>query len=192
MKKPLMEKISANGYRQKIVGKAQILEYRKDYLEHARFTENGLFECYLIMDQLFELKRIALLEQKEYEKVLSWCCAHEKLLSTFDEGCEDFFVCHKLWNCEAKAQAYKKLGKKDECLQELKTFASLTKHLNQNAKAEDYQISLRNPMYFSTIDDLSTQEEFMTTIYFDKLLPRYDSFFDNDEEYLNFKNNLIK
>ena len=68
----------------------------------------------------------------------------------------------------------------------------MTKHLNQNAKAEDYQISLRNPMYFSTIDDLSTQEEFMTTIYFDKLLPRYDSFFDNDEEYLNFKNNFIK
>ena len=113
------------------------------------------------MDQLFELKRIALLEQKEYEKVLSWCRAHEKLLSIFDEGCEDFFVCHKLWNCEAKAQAYKNLG-------------------------------LRNTLYFSTIDDLGTQEEFMTTIYFEKLLPRYDSFFDNDEKYLNFKNDLIK
>ena len=87
---------------------------------------------------------------------------------------------------------YKKLDKKDECLQELKTFASLAKYLNQNAKAEDYQISLRNQLYFSTIDDLGTQEEFMTTIYFDKLLPRYDSFFGNDEEYLNFKNNLIK
>ncbi len=187
-----VEKISANGYRQKIVGKAQILEYRKDYLEHARFTENSLLQSYLIMDQLFELKRIALLEQKEYEKVLSWCRAHEKLLSIFDEGCEDFFVCHKIWNCEAKAQAYKKLGKKDECLQELKTFASLTKYLNQNAKAENYQIGLRNHLYFSTIDDLGTQEEFMTTIYFEKLLSGYDSFFDNDEEYLNFKNGLIK
>ena len=187
-----VEKISANGYRQKIVGKSQILEYRKDYLEHARFTENSLHECYLIMDQLFELKRIALLEQKEYEKVLPWCRAHEKLLSIFDEGCEDFFVCHKLWNCEAKAQAYKKLGKKEECLQELKALASLAKYLNPNAKAEDYQIGLRNPLYFSTIDDLGTQEEFMTTIYFEKLLPRYDSFFDNDEKYLNFKNDLIK
>ena len=53
---------------------------------------------------------VAILEQKEYEQVLSWCRAHEKLLSIFDEGCEDFFVCHKLWNCEAKAQAYKKLA----------------------------------------------------------------------------------
>ena len=187
-----VEKISANGYRQKIVGKAQILEYRKDYLAHTRFTENSLFECYLIMDQLFELKRIALIEQKEYEKVLSWCRAHEKLLSIFDEGCEDFYVCHKLWNCEAKAQAYKKLGKKEECLQELKILASLAKYLNQNAKAENYQIGLRNPLYFSTIDDLGIQEEFMTTVCFKKLLSGYDGFFDNDEEYLNFKNCLIK
>ncbi len=185
-----VEKISANGYSQKIVGKAQILEYRKDYLEHARFTENSLFKSYLIMDQLFELKRIALLEQKEYEQVISWCRAHEKLLSIFDEGCEDFFVCHKLWNCEAKAQAYKKLGKKDECLSELKTFASLTKYLNSNAKAENYQIGVRNPLYFSTIEDPGTQEEFMTMVYFEKLLSKYDSFFENDEQYLTFKNDL--
>ena len=186
----VVEKISANGYRQRVIGKAQILEYRKDYLEHARFTENSLLECYLMMDQLFELKRIALLEQREYEKSLSWCRAHEKLLSIFDEGCEDFYVCHKLWNCEAKAQAYKKLGKKDECLRELEAFASLTKHLNPNAKAENYQIGVRNPLYFSTVDDPSTQEEFMTTIYFEKLLSSYDSFFENDEQYINFKKNL--
>ena len=186
----VVEKISADGYRQKVIGKAQILEYRKDYLEHARFTENSLLECYWIMDQLFELKRIALLEQKEYEKVLSWCRAHEKLLSVFDEGCEDFFVCHKLWNCEARAQAYKKLGKKEECLLELKTFASLTKHLNPTAKAENYQIGVRNPLYFSTIKDPSTQEEYMTRVYFEKLLSHYDGFFENDEQYLNFKHEL--
>ena len=186
----VVEKISANGYRQKIIGKAQILEYRKEYLEHARFTENSLLECYWIMDGLFELKRIALLEKKEYEKLLSWCRAHEKLLSVFDEGCEDFFVCHKLWNCEAKAQAYKKLGKKDECLRELKTFASLTKYLNSDAKAETYQIGVRNPLFFSTIEDPSIQEEYMTTVYFEKLLSKYDSFFENDEQYLTFKNDL--
>ena len=188
----VVEKISANGYRGKIVGKAQILAYRKDYHTHAKFTEESLLSCYWLMDEIFELKRIALLEQKEYEKVLSWCRAHEKLLSIFDEGCEDFYVCHKLWSCEAKAQAYKMLGKKDECLRELKIFASLTKYLNENAKAENYQIGLRNTLYFSTIDDPGTQEEFMTTINFEKLLPRYDSFFDNDEEYLNFKNSLMK
>jgi len=186
-----VEKISSKGYRQKIIGKAQILKFRKDHSEHARFTENSLWECYLIMDQLFELKRIALLEQNEYEKVLSWCDAHEKLLSVFDEGCEDFYVCHKLWNCEAKAQAYKKLGKKDECLRELKALALLAKHLNPTAKSENYQISARNPLFFSTMEDPNCVEEFMTTLYFEKLLSRYDSFFENDKQYLNFKNELI-
>ena len=185
-----VEKISANGYKGRIVGKAQILAYRKDYLAHAKFTEESLLSCYWLMDEIFELKRIALLEQKEYEKLLPWCRAHEKLLAIFDEGCEDFYVSHKLWNCEAKAQAYKKLGKKDECLQELKNFASLTKYLNPNAKAENYQIGMRNPLYFSTIENPGTQEEFMTTVYFKKLLPKYDNFFENDEQYLTFKNDL--
>ena len=187
-----VEKISANGYSGRIVGKAQVLAYRKDYPAHARFTEESLLSCYWLIDKIFELKRIALLEQNEYEKLLPWCRAHEKFLAIFDEGCEDFYVSHKLWNCEAKAQAYKKLGKKDECLQELKKLASLTNYLNPNAKAENYQIGVRNALFFSTIDDPSTQEEFMTTIYFEKLLSKYDSFFDNDEKYLNFKNNLIK
>ena len=187
----VVEKISANGYRQKVIGKASILEHRKEYREHARFTEKSLLDSFLIMDQLFESKRTTLLEQKEYEKLLFWCRAHEKLLSVFDEGCEDFFVCHKLWNCEAKAQAYKYLGKKENCLRELKAFASLTKYLHSNAKAENYQIGLRNPLYFSTIEDPGTQEEYMTRVYFEKLLSKYDRFFENDEQYLTFKNDLL-
>jgi len=185
-----VEKISADGYRQKLIGKAQILEYRKDYPEHARFTERSLLECFWIMDQLFELKRIALLEQKEYEKLLSWCRAHEKLLSVFDEGCGDFFVCHKLWNCEAKAQAYKKLGQREECLRELKLFASLAKHLHPDAKADNYQIGVRNPLFFSTVEDPGTQEEFMTAVCFDTLLSGYDAFFENDAQYIAFKSDL--
>ncbi len=185
-----VERISADGYRHKVIGKAQILEYRKDFREHSRFTENSLLECYWTMDQLFELKRISLMEQEEYEKLLPWCRAHEKLLSVFDEGCQDFSLCHKIWTCVSKAQAYKKLGKKDECLRELKSVARLSEYLNPNAKAELYQISVRNPLYFSTIQDPGTVEEFMTKIYFDKLLSGYDSFFENDEEYLSFKKSV--
>lgn len=186
-----VEKISTDGYRQKIVGKAQVLAYRKDYLEHAKFTENSLFECYIAMDQLFELKRKSLMELKEYGKLLSWCHAHEKLLSVFDDGCTDFYVSHKFWNCEAKAQTYKKLGNKEECLNELKTLVSLTKYYNSDAKGEDYQIGVRNPVYFSTIRDQNTQEEYMTTIDIEELLSKYDDFFENDEHYLKFKMGLI-
>jgi len=187
-----VEKISANGYSGRIIGKAQILEYRKDYPAHARFTEESLLKCYWIMDQLFELKRIALLEQREYEKVPSWCRAHEKLLSVFDEGCEDFHFCHKFWSFEAKARAYKKLGKKEDCLRELKALASMAKYSDPNARAENYQIGLRNPLFFSTVDDPGTQEEFMTAVYFERLLSEYDRFFENDEEYLRFRNSLTQ
>lgn len=131
------------------------------------------------------------MELKECEKVLSWCRAHEKLLSVFDEGCVDFYVSHKIWNCEAKAQAYKKLGNKEQCLNELKAFVSLTKYFNSDAKGEDYQIGERNPVYFSTIRDPNTQEEYMTTICFEKWLSNYDGFFENDEEYLEFKKGLL-
>ena len=188
--KDVVDKISADGYCQKLIGNAQILEYRKDYLEHARYTENNLFECYLIMDQLFELMRIALLDQREFEKLLPWCRAHEKLLSIFDEGCEDFFVCHKIWNYFALAQAYKKLERKEECLSTLKEIANLSKYLDKNAKAENYQLGVRNPLFFSSIDLPGVQEEYMTTIYFDKLLSGFDGFFGNDEQYLNFKKDL--
>lgn len=186
----VVEKISADSYRQRIIGKAQILKYRKDYKAHSQYTESNLLDCFLTMDQLFELKRIALLEQKEYEKLLYWCEAHERLLSIFDEGCTDFFLCHKIWNCEARAQAYKYLGDKEKCLCELKKFVSLAKCLNPNAKSEDYQIGVRNPLYFSSITDSGTCEEFMTKLYFDKLLSRYDSFFGDDEQYRMFKNDL--
>ena len=71
-------------------------EYRKQHIyapqgkeTHARFTENALPECFRIMDELFELKRIALMEQKEYQNLLPWCRAHEKLLPRYDSFFEN-------------------------------------------------------------------------------------------------------
>ena len=185
-----VEKISAFGYRQKIIGKAQILQYRGDVKEYASFTENHLFECYLIMDRLFELKRKSLTEQKKHRELLSWCHAHEKLLSVFDEGCPDFYVSLKIWNCEAQAQAYKNLGDHESCLHELETLISLTKSLNPDAKGAFYQIGARNPLYFSTIQDQGTQEEFMTEFPLKNILAKYDRFFENNEKYLKLKDSI--
>ena len=186
-----VEKISSSGYRQKIVGKSQVLQYRKDYSEHARFTEESLFECFLTMDMLFELRRKSLMEQKKYQEVIHWCEAHEKLLSIFDVGCEGFYFTHKIWNCEAKAQAYKQLGNKELCLEGLKKFAATAKYMNPEARGEDYQIGKRNPLYFSTLRDADVSEEYMTTVYFDKWLSKYDGFFGDDEDYRKFKFYLL-
>ncbi|MBQ8439872.1 MAG: helix-turn-helix transcriptional regulator [Clostridia bacterium] len=186
-----IDRISAQGYMHRVVGQAQVLAYSKDYAEHAKFTEENLWRCYLAMDSLLELKINSLTETKEYEKVPVWCSARQKLLSVFDDGCPDFYISHKLWNCNAKAQAYKKMGEKGKCLEELRNFVDCTKYFKPDAKGEYYQLAARNPIYFSNISDPGSQEEYMTAIYFDKWLSGYDKFFGDDAEYLQFKKGLV-
>ena len=187
-----IDKISVQGYRHRVVGRAQVLAYGKNYLEHAKFTEENLWNCYLVMDSLLELKINSLIETKAYDKVPVWCSAREKLLSVFDEGCPDFYISHKIWNCNAKAGAYKKLGEQKKCLEELKRFVDCTKYLNLNARGDDYQLAVRNPIYFSNITDPGAQEEYMTKIYFEKWLSSYDKFLGDSPEYLQFKQDLLE
>ncbi len=182
-----VEKISADGYRQRMNGKAQILQYSGNHCDFDAFTEKNLFECFLSMDGLFELKRKELTEKREYKKLISWCNAHEKLLSCFDEGCIDFYNSHKFWCCEAKAKAYKKLGDKISCLTQLKKLLDISSTFEPDARSENYQIGIRNPLFFSTITDPGTQEEYMSEISFDQLLSGYDELFGEDENYMAFK-----
>lgn len=185
-----INKISADGYRQRIIGQAQILALKKDDEEHSKFTEKSLFDCFLTMNGLFELKRVTLLERKEYDKVLWWCSAQEKLLSVFDDGCTDFYVSHKLRVYETQAQVYKKLGDKQKCLEKLRKMASLSGYIQASAKGEDYRISARNPMYFSHFTDPDAVEEFINALHLDTLLAGYDSFFGDHEDYQKFKKML--
>lgn len=185
-----VEKISAQSYRQRIIGKAQILQYSGAYREHDIYTEKNLFESFLLMDALFELKRKTLAEKREYKQLISWCNAHDKLLSCFDEGCGDFYASHKFWSCERKAMAYKNLGDKRSCFEELKKLIAVSKSFDPNARSEDYQIGLRNPAFFSTVTDLGTQEEYMSEIDLEQLLCSYDEFFGTDMEYAELKTNI--
>ncbi|MBE6687138.1 MAG: helix-turn-helix transcriptional regulator [Ruminococcaceae bacterium] len=182
-----VERISAEGFRRKIIGKAQILQYSGAHNEFNAFTENNLFECFLLIDALFELKRIELTKNRDHKKLVSWCNAHEKLLSCFDEGCSSFYACHKLWVCEAKARAYKNLKDKNACLTELKNMISLSKAFDADAMPRDYQIAVRNPLFFSTVTDPGIQEEFMSEIDLKMLLSGYDDFFGEDEDYVALK-----
>ena len=185
-----VERISAVSYGRKVVGKAQILQYSGAYREHEIFTEENLFECFLLMDSLFELKRKSLIENREYKKLIPWCNAHEKLLSCFDEGCCDFYASHKFWSCESKARAYKNMGDKSACLEELKRLVSVSKAFDPEADPENYQIGKRNPLFFSNITDPSVQEEYMSEISFDQLLKSYDGFFEGDAEYKELREKI--
>lgn len=185
-----VEKISAENYGRRVVGKAQILQYSGAYREHEEYTEKHLFEAFLMMDALFELKRKALAEKQEYKKLIFWCNAHDKLLSCFDEGCEDFYACHKFWSCDSRARAYKNLGDKCSCFKELKKLVAFSKFFNPDARSEDYQIGIRNPLFFSTITDPGAQEEYMSEIDLKLLLSDYDTFFKDDTEYAELKMNI--
>lgn len=185
-----VEKISVNGYLQRIVGKAKILQYRKEYGEHARFTEENMLDCFIIMDRLFELKRKSLVELRDYKTLLSWCRAHEKLLAVFDEGCEDFYVSHKVHVHETMAMAYRNLGDQESCLQELERLSSLLRFVKNNAKGEDYQFAVRNPLFFSSLTDPGSQEEFMTTFPLQAVFAKYDRYLEGNEQYILLKNSL--
>ena len=183
-------RISGENYRHRVVGKSQILQYSDAYREHEEYTEKHLFEAFLMIDALLELKKKALAENRDYVKLISWCNTHEKLLSCFDEGCEDFYASHKFWNCERRATAYKNLGDKCFCFEELKKLTAISKSFNPDARSEDYQIGIRNPLFFSTITDPGAQEEYMSEINLEQLLSGYDTFFKDDTEYAELKMNI--
>ena len=184
-----IEKISPENYLSKIFGKAQVLAYKNDG-EFAKFSERRLLESYLTMNLLFSLKHRTLMESGEYEKSLCWSSAHEKLASVFDDGCPGFFMPHSIWTIVGKAQAYKMLGDKENCLLQLKRVAELMTLMDPDAGADDYQISRRNPMYFSSLTDPELKEEYLTAFPIEHILKGYDEFFGSDEEYPRFRKNV--
>lgn len=187
-----IEKLSPENYLSKILGKAQVLAFKKDCTEHARLTERSLLELYLVMNQLFQLRHRALMDAGEYEKSLAWCSAHEKLASIFDDGCPGFFLPNKTWNLIGKARAYQKLSDKENCLKQVKRITELLENIDPDAIAEDHQISLRNPLYFSSLAGTGLIEEYITAFPLEYIFSSFDEFFGDYEEYLQLKESLTE
>ena len=112
--------------------------------------------------------------------------AHERLLGIFDYGCSDFCATYKIFACENKAKVYMRMGDKEKCLAELKRFFALAEQVKAVAKSSDFNIAVRNHIYFSCISE-EIGEEYMSNIYPEKALAKYDPFFGDDEAYLQFK-----
>lgn len=186
-----ISKISADRYRDRIVGMVGMLGGKKCYTEQAQFAEDSLWNLYWTMSHVFEHMTHSYTINKDYKKAIAFFTAHEKLLSIFDSGCSDFYATAKTFACENKAKVYMKMGDKEKCLEELKHFFTLAKQVRAVAQSSDFNIAVRNPIYFSNISE-EIREEYMSNIYPEKALGKYDAFFDNDEAYLRFKNSIIK
>lgn len=182
-------KISADRYDSRIVGIVSILEGKKCFTELERFAEDSLWKLYWTMSHVFENMTHSLTWNKEYEKALAFFDAHEKLLSVFDNGCPDFYAFYKIIACENKAEVYMKIGDKAKCLAQLKRFFTLAEQVKKVAGSSDFNIAVRNPIYFSNISE-EICEEYMLNVYPEKALSKYDAFFGDDEAYLQFKKDV--
>ncbi len=186
-----ISKMSADRYSARIVGIVSMLGNKKCYEEQEVFAEDSLWKLYWTMSHVFEHMTHSYTVNKEYEKAIAFFNAHEKLLSVFDGGCSDFYATYKIFTCENKAQVYMKMGDKEKCLEELKRFFALAEQVKAVAKSSDFNIAVRNPIYFSKISE-EIGEEYMSNIYPEKALGKYDTFFGDDEVYIKFKESVAK
>ena len=186
-----ISKISADRYRDRIVGTVSMLGGKKSYAEQEQFAEDALWDLYWTMSRVFEYMTHSYTINKEYEKAIAFFDAYEKLLSIFDRGCSDFCATDKIIACENKAKVYMKMGDKENCLAGLKHFFALAELVRAVAQSGDFNIAARNPMYFSNISE-EIGEEYISNIYPEKTLEKYDAFFGEDEAYIQFKKTVSK
>lgn len=186
-----LSKISADRFEDRIVGMVNMLGRKKCYAEQEQFAEDSLFKLYWAMSHIFEYMTHSYTVNKEYEKAIAFFDAHERMLSVFDSGCSDFYATYKVFACENKAKVYMKMGEKSKCLEELKRFFELAEQVRAVAKSSDFNIAVRNPMYFSNISE-EIGEEYMPNIYPEKALRKYDAFFGEDEAYIEFKKSVTQ
>ena len=70
-------------------------------------------------------------------------------------------------------------------------FVYVKEQVRAVARSSDFNIAVRNPVYFSNISD-EIAEEYMSNIYPEKALGKYDAFFGEDDAYIQFKKSVIK
>ncbi len=186
-----ISKISADRYSGRIIGRVSLLGLKKCFADQEQFAEDSLWNLYWTMSHIFEYMTHTFTINGEYEKALAFFEAHEKLLSVFDKGCSDFCATYKIFACENKAKVYMKTGDKEKCLAELKRFFALAEQVRTVAQSSDFNIAVRNSMYFSNISE-EIREEYMSNIYPEKALGKYDAFFGDDEAYIRFKKSVAK
>ena len=186
-----ISKISADRYSERIIGTVAMLGHKNCYAEQKSFAQHSLWELYWTMSHVFDHVTHSYTVGKEYEKAIAFFDAHEKLLSVFDSGCPDFCATYKAFACENKAKVYMKMGDKEKCLAELKRFFELANQVKSVAGSSDFNIAVRDPIYFSDISE-QIGEEYMSNIYPEKALGKYDAFFGEDETYIQFKKAVVK
>ena len=181
------EMIGADGFPQRVVGRANALSAAHRRADLARNAEGDLWKLWWASAMLLAILLNDALKNGENERASAFCAARKKLLSVYDGGCEDFYLAHKLETAERRARIAKAEGNRAECFAALREFAVLAERVPAVAASEDFHISRRNPVYFSHMDEEDGEEEYFGSVCPERLYAAFDSFFDGDEKWKEFR-----
>ena len=185
-----LARISAERYDSRVVGRVQLLGCKKSYTEQQQYGAQALWKLYWTMSYVFEHMTHSLMQTGDYEKAAAFADAHEILLSVFDAGCPDFYTTYKMDACLAKARAHMAAGDKERSLAALKRFFVLAEQAKTVAASPDFNIAVRNPLYFSCITE-EILEEYAPEVHPERILPKFDAFFAGDAAYQQFKKETL-
>ncbi len=190
--KEAIERISGESYFYRVTAMARTLGYEHKDTEMMRHIEENLFDCWLAMDLNLQVLTSRLSENGQYREAALFGEAHRKLLSVFDDGCENFYACHKFFANHQLAHSYRKLGDKENCLNALRTLAACIPLMKAVETSADFSVSTRNPAYFGRMTDGEKMEEYMSGFEIGHMLGAFDAFFGGDEAYLTYKAEMMK
>ena len=78
------------------------------------------------------------------------------------------------------------------CLKALYDLAAIISQMKSVEKSDSFDISVRNTMYFSLVDDQEKLEEYMSGFKMGNMLSAFDKFFGDDEAYLALKKSIVQ
>lgn len=112
------DKLSVESWKNRIVGIAQILR-ESNSSDFSKYAQNTLFELQTAMRFICELYYNSLIENKDYAKALLFCELQEKILSLFDNGSSELYICEKMLLAFQFANIYKKKSQSNEAYDSL-------------------------------------------------------------------------
>ena len=190
--KEAIERISGESYFYRVTAMARTLGYEHNDTEMMRYIEENLFDSWLAMDLNLQVLASRLHEMGKYREAVLFGKAHLKLLSVFDDGCENFYATHKFFANHLLAHAYRKLDDKAGCLEALQALATCVSHMKAVENSESFSVSTRNPAFFSHIDSEEHMEEYMSGFGPGGMLGSFDVFFGDDDVYLAIRADIMK
>ncbi len=190
-----IQKMSAENYYGRIAYTAAILSRKHDIEKQLTFVEESMFSCWLAMCHIVDGLVHSLADnEKNFDRALEFQKLQLKLLELFDDGLKSelrsegqvFYATSKMFLYEKCAEIHRNLGNKTECLDALQNFFGIADAVRAVATSKDFHLSQRNT-YFAEATKEDIQEEYMSEVFPERVLKKYEVFLGNEPRFHAFK-----